>query len=160
MWAPQSIELVCKMERIQRRASKYILNLPFHCQQSYKDSLCKNLLLLTYWHEYLDVVFLFKAVTAGQGENNPTVTPPIGAPTRTTRYTSNLDITLFLIRSCKRTFQRSFFNRTGRIWNALAADLGLSVACSDDPDDPCSFKSLCLSCNTAHNLGLNITCCF
>ena len=160
MWAPRSIELDCKMERIQCRASKYIINLPFHCQQSYKDSLCKNLLLLTYWHEYLDVVFLFKAVTAGQVENNPTVTPPIGAPTRTTRYTSNLDITLFLIRSCKRTFQRSFFNRTGRIWNALAADLGLSVACSDDPDDPCSFKSLCLSCNTAHNLGLNITCCF
>ena len=103
-----------------------------------------NLLPLTYWHEYLDVVFLFKAVT-GQVENNPTVTPPIGAPTRTTRYTSNLDITLFLIRSCKRTFQRSFFNRTGRIWNALAADLGLSVACSDDPNDPRSFKSLCLT---------------
>ena len=39
VWAPQSIELVCKVERIQRRASKYILNLPFHCQQSHKDRL-------------------------------------------------------------------------------------------------------------------------
>ena len=27
------------------------------------------------------------------------------------------------------------------------------------PDDPRSFKSICLTCN-AHNLGWNITCCF
>ena len=41
---------------------------------------------------------------------NPTVTPLIHASIRTTRYTSNPDITLFLIRSCKSTtFQRSFF---------------------------------------------------
>ena len=39
VWAPQSIELVCKVKQIQRRASKYILNLPFHCQQSHKDRL-------------------------------------------------------------------------------------------------------------------------
>ena len=37
VWAPQSIELVCKVKWIQRRASKFILNLPFHCQQSHKD---------------------------------------------------------------------------------------------------------------------------
>ena len=75
MSAPQLIELVCKMERIQRRASKYILNLPFHCQQSYKDRLIQlNLLPLTYWHEYLDMVFFFRAVT-GCVEINPTVTP-------------------------------------------------------------------------------------
>ena len=34
VWGPQSIELVYKMERIQGRASKYILNLQFHGQQS------------------------------------------------------------------------------------------------------------------------------
>ena len=91
--APQSIELVCKMERIQRRASKYILNLPFNCQQSYKDGLIQlNLLPLTYWQEYLYMVFFFKAIT-GRVEIDPTVTPRIGAPTRTTRYTSNPDTT-------------------------------------------------------------------
>ena len=88
-------------------------------------------------------------------------------------------ITLFLIRHCKTTiFQTSFSNRTSRIWNALAADLGLSVACSLSsfkavlygfneqalvatyfPDDPRSFKSICLNCNGAHNLGRNIVCC-
>ena len=70
------------------------------------------------------------------------------------------------------------FNRTSRIWNSLAADLGLSVACSLSsfkavlygfkkqalvasyfPDDPRSFKSICLTCNAAHKLGRNIVCC-
>ena len=93
VWAPQSIELVCKTEQIQRQASKYILNPPFHRQQSYRDRLIQlNLLPLTYWQDYLDMVFFFKAVT-GRVEINPTVTPRIGVPTRTTRYTSNPDTT-------------------------------------------------------------------
>ena len=125
MWAPQSIKLVCKL--------RYILNLSFHCQQSsfFKDRLIQlNLHSLTYWHEYLNMVFFLKAVT-GRVEINPTVTFRIHSSTRTTRHTSNLDITLFLINHYKTTtFQRSFFNRTSRIWNALATDLGLSVACS------------------------------
>jgi len=54
------------------------------------------------------MVFFLKAVT-GRVEINPTVTFQIHAPTRTTRHTSNPDITLFLIRHCKTTtFQRSF----------------------------------------------------
>ena len=49
-----------------------------------------------------------KAFT-GRVEINATVTPRIRGPTRTTTYTSNPDITLFLNRSCKSTtFQRSF----------------------------------------------------
>ena len=152
------------MEQIQRRASKHILNLPFHCQQSYKDRLIQlNLLPLTYSNCNLTVV-----------------TPRICASTRTTRFTSNPDITLFLVRSCKTTiFQKSFFNRTSSIWNALAADLALFCFCSlssfktalygnykqalvasYNPDDPRSFKSICLTCNAAHNLGRNITSCF
>ena len=122
------------------------------------------------------MVFFLKAVT-GRVEINPTVTFRIHGSTRTTRHTSNLDITLFLIKHYKTTtFQRSFFNRTSRIWNALATDLGLSVACSLSsfkavlysyykqvliasyiPDDPRSFKSIFLTCNAAHNLGWNIT---
>ena len=29
IWAPQSIELIVKLERIQRRATKFILKLPY-----------------------------------------------------------------------------------------------------------------------------------
>ena len=166
------------MERIQRRASKHILNLPFHCQQSYKDRLIQlNLLPLKYWHEYLDINW---ACWNYSNCNLTVVTPRICASTRATRFTSNPDITLFLIRCCKTTiFQKSFFNRTSSIWNALAADLALFCFCSlssfktalygnykqalvasYNPDDPRCFKSICLTCNASHNLGRNITSCF
>lgn len=38
VWAPQSIELIQRVERIQRRATKYILNLPFRTE----ISLCRE----------------------------------------------------------------------------------------------------------------------
>ena len=62
VWAPQSIDLMLKLERIQRRATRYILNLPFSssvCYTSILQSL--SLLPICYWHEYLDLVFLFKS---------------------------------------------------------------------------------------------------
>ena len=36
----------------------------------------------------------------------------------------------------------------------------LALVVSYIPDDPRSFKSICLTCNAAHNLGRDITCCF
>ena len=59
VWTPQSKELIRKIERIQHRATKYILNLPILCEESYKDRVIKLALLpVSYWHEiYLDMVF-------------------------------------------------------------------------------------------------------
>lgn len=39
VWSPQSIELITRKERIQRRATKYILKLPFACAETYQDRL-------------------------------------------------------------------------------------------------------------------------
>ncbi len=39
LWAPQSIDLIYKLERTQRRATKYILNLPFTTDIEYKARL-------------------------------------------------------------------------------------------------------------------------
>ena len=39
IWAPQSIELIVKLERIQRRATKFILKLPYSSNISYKPRL-------------------------------------------------------------------------------------------------------------------------
>ena len=36
VWAPHTIDLIKRTERVQRRASKYILNLSFFCDISYK----------------------------------------------------------------------------------------------------------------------------
>jgi hypothetical protein len=62
VWALQTVELVKKVERFQRHATKYILNVPFICDIEYRDRLlATSLLPLSYWHEYLDVVFFYKA---------------------------------------------------------------------------------------------------
>ena len=38
-WAPQCIELIVKFERIQKRATKFILKLPYSSNISYKSRL-------------------------------------------------------------------------------------------------------------------------
>ena len=35
IWAPQSVTSIKRVERLQRRATKYVLNLPFRCDTSY-----------------------------------------------------------------------------------------------------------------------------
>ena len=61
VWCPQSITLIRRLERVQRRATKFILNLPYFCDESYQERLNSlHLFPLTYWHEYLDLVFFSK----------------------------------------------------------------------------------------------------
>ena len=57
VWAPQTIELISKLESTQRRATKFILSLPFFTDVTYKERLISlNLLPICYWHEFLDLV--------------------------------------------------------------------------------------------------------
>ena len=62
------IKLIAKLGRIPanwngRRATKFILHLPFSSFVSYASRLQSlSLLLLCYWHEFLDLVFYFKMV--------------------------------------------------------------------------------------------------
>ena len=64
MMSMQSIDLIRKLERVQRRATKYILDLPSICHQTYGDRLMNlNLLPISYWHKFLDMIFFFKVVT-------------------------------------------------------------------------------------------------
>ena len=58
IWAPQSIELIVKLECIQRRARKFILKPPYSPNISYKSLLqTLNLIPICYWHELLDLTF-------------------------------------------------------------------------------------------------------
>ena len=85
VWSPQSVELICKLERTQRRATNYILNLPFSTAVGYKSRLRSlNLLPVSYWHEYLDLILFFKTAR-GLVTLNPQVSPAILATRRTTR---------------------------------------------------------------------------
>ena len=56
--APQSIELIVKLECIQRRATKFILKPPYSPNISYKSLLqTLKLIPICYWHELLDLTF-------------------------------------------------------------------------------------------------------
>ena len=178
VWSPQSIDLSRRVERVQRRATKLILNLPFRTEISYKERLLSlHLLPLSYWHEYLDIMFFFKAI------NNlitidPSILPTPHVPQRTTRSSATTDVLSFRPKKCRTvTYQRSFFVRTCRIWNVMPQSLrrsGVSlgefkhnlmayyyaaVAVSFDPEDPRSWKSICLQCNQPHDLSNNLVCC-
>ena len=84
VWAPQAIELISKLEEIQRRATKFILQLPFITEISYEKRLISlDLPPICYWHELLGVVFFFKAT-----HNlvlSPSVFPVVRERARTTR---------------------------------------------------------------------------
>ena len=63
VWSPQSIDLIKQTERIQRRTTKFILNLPYMCSETYKERLVlSNLNPISYWHEYLDVLLFLKSI--------------------------------------------------------------------------------------------------
>ena len=90
---------------------------------------------------------------------------------RITRATSNPDTIMFRTRKCNTmTFQGSFVNRTTRIWNILPDELRqhsltlprfksllteyfkTALRVNYRPDSPRTWKSICLTCNTARSL--------
>ena len=67
--------------------SKYILDLPFITNTTYSQRLSQlQLLTLTYWHEYLDLIFFFKCVNGIIDVNNET-SPKPPQSNKTTRST-------------------------------------------------------------------------
>ena len=110
---------------------------------------------------------------------SPSIIPQV-LVTLTTRSNSNRNVTHFISRKCNTvTFQRSFFNRSTRIWNTLASDLQLScnlqislfksimykyyvdaLERNYDPENPRSWKTICPSCNISRNVSVHLRCCF
>ena len=160
---------------MQRRATKLILKLPFRCVVTYKTRLqLTNLLSISYWHEFLDIVFFYKAV------NNLVFIGNEALPT-----TSINEINQVIEQQCyyipKRsrivTYQRSFFIRACRTWSVLPAELRsshISLASFKrslfqfynkaldlyDIDDIRTWRTICPRCNIARTLLCPPTCCF
>ena len=107
VWSPQSVELIRRVERVQRRATKFILDLPFRTATSYKDRLTKlNLLPVSYWHEYLDIILFFKFIN-NLVPSAPAILPPEQS-CRSTRNTSNPETLTVRPPKCKpSTYQQS-----------------------------------------------------
>ena len=166
--SPQSVSLILQVENVQRRATRYILSLPFLSGVSYKDRLVKNgLLPLTYWHEFLDMVYLYKALVLSNDHNIHVKT--------TDRLTRENDGTAKIILQVPRvntlTFQNSYYCRSPTTFNCLPSHLrqsNLSISqfkCGlfkyyqklveevYDIDVPQTFKTVCVKCNLCRPLS-------
>ena len=104
---------IVEVEKIQRRATRFILTLLFRSETSYQDRLLKTgLPPLSYWHEYLDLVYLFKAIKLNDSRIS------IVSNDRITRHVTTNSVTLKISINTL-TFQNSFYNRAPRIYNSL-----------------------------------------
>ena len=105
--------------------------------------------------------------------------PPSPVNNRRATRSCNPTHLSFLTTLCKTTtYQKSFLNRSTRLWNSLPKDLtannvslngfkcGLAryyrLALSNvyDVNDPRTWKSIRLSCNMSRTLLCKITCCY
>ena len=112
MWRPRFIKDIQLLERVQRRATKYILN---DFTSDYKDRLISlELLPLMMFYELLDIMFFVKSL------KTPNDCFDIYNYLQfTTRNTSSSNIRLVHTRSSNNSFRHFYFNRLPRLWNAL-----------------------------------------
>ena len=179
VWSPQTIKLIENIEKVQRRATKYILNLGFITNVPYTSRLLQlNLLPLTYWHEYLDLVLLYKIIN-GYTYIDDSARPAM-ASFGITRSETNKNIIKFSIPLANTvTFQTSYFIRVCKTWNTLSCDLrhrdiGLhtytfksklktyyehALSSVYNCDDPRTWKSICVKCRRARSLDGVLRCC-
>ena len=162
---------------MQRCATELILKLAFHCNVTYKTRLqLTNLLLISYWHEFLDIVFYYKAVNNLVFIDSEALLATRQS-TRSTRSSSSNAITYIPKQSRTVTYQCSFFICACCTWNVLPAELrtshitlasfkrSLLQYCNKaldlyDVDDIRSWKTICPRCNIARTLLCPPTCCF
>ena len=112
VWSPQSIGLLKRVENVQRRATKLILKLPFRCDVTYKTCLqLTNLLPVSYWHEFLDIVVFYKVVNNLVFKDSEAL-PATRQSTRSTRSSNSNATTYIPKRSRTVTYQRSLIFHT------------------------------------------------
>ena len=155
LWRPNLISDIVTLEKVQRRATKYI-TADYTQAINYKDRLIKlDMLPLMYWLELQDILFLVKCLQ--HPSDNFNIFNFITFSTSTTRFgTSNKLKFNYRRTTITRHF---FFNRIVKLWNSLPAiDISLPFItikkllyntfrdhfienfCSDLP---CTFHYLC-----------------
>ena len=153
------------------------MKLPFRCDVTYKTCLqLTNLLPISYWHEFLDIVFFYNAVNNLVFIDSETL-PATRQSTRSTRSSSSNAITYIPKRCRTVTYQCSFFICTCRTWNVLPAELHtihISLASFKrsllqyynkvldlyDVEDITTWRTVCPRCNIARTILFPLTCCF
>ncbi len=123
VWSPclrGSIYLMRSLEKVQRRATRFILR---GFELDYKCRLIQlKLLPLCYFLEYLDLLFLFRCIN---GEIRLDISRFVQfSHSKTRRGTSGMDLRLNSARTS--TFRESFFIRICPMWNALPLEIRTS----------------------------------
>ena len=105
VWAPSTINSITKIESLQRRATKFILNTHWQEDISYHERLSRlSLLQLTCWHEVKDLIFYFKCCAGHYTLPIADYVKPKG--TRLTRHSSDQDV--LIPKCCTKLCQFSY----------------------------------------------------
>ena len=168
VWSPQCVSLILEMEKVQRRATRVIMSLPYQSKISYKDRLLRTgLLPLSYWHEYLDLMYFFKAVL----NNDQNI--ELKLCNRVTGNDTTNGVSVNIPRVNTITYQNSYYNRTPRVFNSLPLRIhirGKDVTIRQfrkyllnyyhemtelvyDIDVPQTFKTVCVKCHNCRPLS-------
>ena len=123
VWSPYTSRNIDKLERIQRRGTKFILG---QNDISYEDRLkCLNMLSLEKRRYLFDVVFLYKALN---GYLNIELTLLLNfysqADPYKLRHVDDYSLKPNYARTTK--FKNSYFNRIVEMWNSLPLEIRLA----------------------------------
>jgi len=122
LWKPHLIKDINLIERIQKRATKFILN---DYTIDYKTRLLKlKLLLLVYTFDINDIIFLIRSIKFPSNSFNIKDFEFITFISGNSRLANNHK----LQHAHKKLCNNFYFNRIARIWNALpVVDCNLSI---------------------------------
>ena len=124
VWSPSQSTYKTDLERIQRRATRWILRLKMG-DISYKDRLLAlNLLLLAYDGQIKDLTSFFKAL---RGHYDLNVFDYVSSVSHARTDNCSNPSLMLKVPSCKTsTFQSSFFNRIVLFWSLVCRTAQLS----------------------------------
>lgn len=157
VWRPHLLKDITTLEKVQIRATKYIINDP---SMNYKDRLSKlQMLPLMYHLEIADIMFTVSSIKSPSVHFD--IKQFISFSSSNTRSSSLFKLKHRLTNN--NLSRHSFFNRIPRLWNSLPAidpslskylikrltttHLTLHFMNYFDPYNPCSFHYLC-PCNS------------
>ena len=113
LWRPQLLKDVFILERVQWRATKYILN---NYEQSYKERLEQlHLLPLMYTYELNDIIFFVKSLKSPADHFD--IRRHVQFAESSTR--SGTSFKLVHVKSLQSSYHHFYFNRIVRLWNYL-----------------------------------------
>lgn len=164
VWRPHLIKDIKKLEQIQRRATKFILN---NYHSDYKSRLLSlNLLPLMMTLELNDIMFFIRNFKNPQSCFD--ISSWVKFSSSSTRASNSNKLHHNVSTS---TSNHLYFNRIQRLWNALPQlDLSLSTealraqlvkflwshfCCSFKPENPCTYHLVC-PCNSCSTAPLHI----